>query len=385
MDNLFNNAMLDIFFSSTAFAIASFSLFLVPTSQSKSPLVLVLVCLLFFSLGPIVFKIMPALIQLYVSLIPAVFFLFLPSLWFYHEATISQSPWEWQKSMLRHFTPLPFMLLLGMALFFLPDQDFTQMFFSSKGVSTLWLEALSILFFIVVLGWGILSCYYVASIMNRTIKYRTRIRAMYADETGRSLHWLGLTLVLIIFTWLYALVVLTLDDKLKGFGVSDTGVLILLTAIVWLIALNGVKQRPGFEDTHLQSAASSDEINKKSYERSALNDDDLQRISIKLTAALSSDKVHLSPELNLLTLSKHVREPSQYVSQTLSQKLNTTFFDFINKARIDEAKQILIKTNDTVFDIAYATGFNSRSSFYKAFRQYTNQTPNEFRKAISKP
>jgi len=376
--------MLDIFFSSMAFAVASFSLFLIPPSQSKSPLVLVLICLLFFSAGPIVFNIMPGLKQLYVSLLPALFFLFLPSLWFYHEATISQRPWDWRQSVLRHFATLPFMLLLGIAIFTMPEQSFEQMFFSANAINSDGIKVLSILFFIAVLSWCLFSCWYVVRIISRTLKYRKRIKTMYADETGRSLNWVVFTSILIIFTWIYALIILAFEDQLKGFGFSETGVLMLLTVIVWLIAFNGVKQKPGFEDTQQPTEASSNEINKKPYERSALNENDLQRISVKLAAAIGREKVHLSPELNLLSLSKQVGEPSQYVSQTLSQNLNTTFFDFINKARIDEAKQLLIKSNDTVLNVAYATGFNSRSSFYKAFRQYTNQTPNQYRESVGK-
>ncbi|RUO48048.1 helix-turn-helix transcriptional regulator [Pseudidiomarina donghaiensis] len=82
---------------------------------------------------------------------------------------------------------------------------------------------------------------------------------------------------------------------------------------------------------------------------------------------------------SLVKLAKHVAEPPQYISQTLSQYLETTFFDFINRARIDNACQLLATTNHSVLDIAYATGFNSRSAFYKAFKNYLNQTPSEYR------
>ncbi|MBC55234.1 MAG: hypothetical protein CMQ34_15510 [Gammaproteobacteria bacterium] len=104
-------------------------------------------------------------------------------------------------------------------------------------------------------------------------------------------------------------------------------------------------------------------------------------MSSKLSGVLSEDQVHLEPDLNLLRLAKQVGEPAQYVSQTLSQQLDTNFFDFINRARVEAAKALLTNTVDSVLDIAYATGFNWRSSFYKAFRHYTNQTPSQYRNA----
>lgn len=375
------NVMLDIFIASVAMTAACFALLLIPRGQSKSPLVMVLLCLVFFSSGTLVFALMPALTQLYVSLIPAVFFLFLPALWLYHDATISSTLWRWRKSQLKQFIAIPFMLMLGIALFALPRQDFEQMFFSSNPVTTPWLEFLSIAFFVSVIGWCTLSFGYVVNIIGRTLKYRKQIKTVYADEAGRDLTWLSITSALIVLTWVYGLVVLAVDNRLQDYGISETGVLVLLAVIVWIVAFNGLRQRPGFEDTQLAAAAVDDEPENKPYERSALSKDDLQRISEKLVSAVSNDQVHLEPDLNLLKLAKHVGEPSQYVSQTLSQQLNTNFFDFINQARIEAAKELLTSTDDSVLDIAYSTGFNSRSSFYKAFRQYMHQTPSQYRKS----
>ena len=342
---------------------------------------MVLLCLAFFSSGTLVFALIPALTQLYVSLIPVVFFLFLPALWLYHDATISSAIWRWRKSLLKQFATIPFMLVLGIALFALPRQDFEQMFFSSNPVTTPWPQFLSIAFFVALIGWCALSCAYVVNILGRTLKYREQIKTVYADEAGRDLTWLIVTSLLIVLTWVYALVVLAVENRWQDYGISETGVLVLLAIIVWTVALNGLRQRPGFEDTQLATAATSGEPDNKPYERSALSDDHLQRISLKLSGALSEDQVYLEPDLNLLKLAKHVGEPSQYVSQTLSQQLNTNFFDFINRARIDAAKALLTSTDDSVLDIAYATGFNSRSSFYKAFRQYMNRTPSQYRKS----
>lgn len=371
--------MLDIFISSMAMAIGCFSLFLIPKEQSKAPLTLMMLCLIFFSAGTIVFEIFPVLTQLYVSLIPVVFFLFVPAFWLYHDAIIDRKRWHWHHKRLKHFATAPIMVLLGIAVLSLSENDFKLMFFSSEPLNNSSLELLAMMFFICVLVWCILSCAYVASIFYRTMKYKEQIKLVYADEAGRNLRWISITSALISFTWVYALAVLAVDERWQNYGVSQTGVLVLLMAIVWVVALNGVKQRPAFEDTREEVNTTTEQPSKKPYERSALNQEDLHRISSKLDAALHQDKVHVKPDLNLLKLSKHVGEPSQYISQTLSQHLNTTFFDFINAARINEAKQLLAKANDSVLEVAYATGFNSRSSFYKAFRQYTNQTPTQYR------
>jgi AraC-like DNA-binding protein len=60
--------------------------------------------------------------------------------------------------------------------------------------------------------------------------------------------------------------------------------------------------------------------------------------------------------------------PAQYLSQTLNQTLQQSFYDYINEARIVAAKQLLQHTDDSVLNVALAEGFNARSSFYKAFK-----------------
>ena len=373
--------MFDIFISSIATSIACFSLFLLPKGQPTGALTLVLICLVFFSAGPIVFNLSPALIQVYVGLVPGVFFLFIPAFFLYHDALISIKPWCWDNKMLKHFAAVPIALLLGIAVIILPEEAFKQMFFSSESLRSWWLSLLSILFFISVLSWCVLSCTYLVSILCRTIKHQERIKLVYADKTGRNLNWIVITSILIVFTWAYSLVVLAFEDQLLDYGVSETGTLILLAIGVWLIAHNGIKQRPGFEEIQDELNPFNDQTNKKPYERSALSQEDLHRISTKLSVAVGKDKVHFDSALNLPRLSKHLGEPSQYISQTLSQHLNTTFFDYINSARISEAKQLLMGTNDSILDIAYDIGFNSKSSFYKAFRQDMDMTPTQYRKS----
>ncbi|PLW81238.1 hypothetical protein CWI75_16525 [Kineobactrum sediminis] len=77
---------------------------------------------------------------------------------------------------------------------------------------------------------------------------------------GRDLTWLSLTSLLILLTWVYGLVALAVENRWQDYGISETGVLVLLALIVWTVALNGLRQRPGFEDTQLATVAMNDEV-----------------------------------------------------------------------------------------------------------------------------
>lgn len=69
------------------------------------------------------------------------------------------------------------------------------------------------------------------------------------------------------------------------------------------------------------------------------------------------------------------------VSEILNKELGINFFDFVNFYRVEEWKR---RINDappstTIQEIAYSVGFNSKSSFYTAFKKFTGQTPSEYR------
>jgi AraC family transcriptional regulator len=53
----------------------------------------------------------------------------------------------------------------------------------------------------------------------------------------------------------------------------------------------------------------------------------------------------------------------------------------VARHRIDAAQRML-KTEDSIKAVAYATGFSSPSSFCYAFRQATGETPRQFRQRL---
>ena len=76
----------------------------------------------------------------------------------------------------------------------------------------------------------------------------------------------------------------------------------------------------------------------------------------------------------------NVRETSILINHTIGQH----FFDFVNEYRIEKAMKILenpLNNKQTVLEILYEVGFNSKSSFNTAFKKYTGITPTLYRKS----
>ncbi len=96
---------------------------------------------------------------------------------------------------------------------------------------------------------------------------------------------------------------------------------------------------------------------------------------------MTHEKIYLDPDINLDELSHKLSITPHQLSQFINEHCNMRFNHFINKYRVEEAKHILSQHPDAnIISVAYHVGFNSKSTFNKTFKQYTGQTPSDFKK-----
>ncbi|MBA5794088.1 AraC family transcriptional regulator [Flavobacterium sp. xlx-214] len=119
---------------------------------------------------------------------------------------------------------------------------------------------------------------------------------------------------------------------------------------------------------------------KDKYKNSKLKDEDIVLISKKIQR-ISEEKLFLDPELNLDKLSALLKVPKYSLSQVFSSVCATNFNDYINYLRCEFALQFILKENSSqnIIEIAYESGFNSKTSFYRAFNKVYNCTPLEYK------
>jgi len=113
-----------------------------------------------------------------------------------------------------------------------------------------------------------------------------------------------------------------------------------------------------------------------------LSNEVLDQYHQKLKSVIKSKSLYLRPKLCLDDLSIETGIPVKYVKQVLSEKLNSTFFEFISKYKIRRAKRLLTKIDDDHFSIsnvAIESGFNTDESFVALFKKHTNMSPENYR------
>jgi AraC-like DNA-binding protein len=121
----------------------------------------------------------------------------------------------------------------------------------------------------------------------------------------------------------------------------------------------------------------------KAADKNAITSEVLQQDIDRLFAFMSKEKPYLDFELTLQKLASQFQVPEKELSLLINHHVGKHFFDFINEYRIDEAKKILANPDEkhqTILEVLYQVGFNSKSSFYTAFKKITGKTPTVYRK-----
>lgn len=89
---------------------------------------------------------------------------------------------------------------------------------------------------------------------------------------------------------------------------------------------------------------------------------------------------NITEELTLRELSSVANMSTSYFSQLFKELNGFSAWDYIISRRIDLAQKLLISSNESIYSIAFQSGFNNTTNFYKAFKKITGVSPSTYRK-----
>lgn len=121
-----------------------------------------------------------------------------------------------------------------------------------------------------------------------------------------------------------------------------------------------------------QSSQDPEEISKKDWKMDGE----------ALTEKVLSENWFLEPRLSIRDVASRMGTNETYVSRALNHGIGRSFNRFINELRVQHAKTLIETTTDSLLTIAMDSGFNSKATFNRVFRDISGETPSGFKKSV---
>lgn len=281
-----------------------------------------------------------------------------------------------------HFSPFLLASLLLLPILFGDDemrQTIIHSWFDGSYVE-------SVHFSITAIGLILLSQLigYLFLILKAHRTYQRFIKSIFSEIESVKLQWVtGIiviwSLYLAIHLSLFIIPILFHNNAFDYFVYF----FITINVLFYLyIAIRAV-QHPFLFDSknwHSMENFTQKEEPSQKYDHSPLSQEKASEIQERLIECLENEKPFLDSDLTINQLAKSLDlTSSKMLSQVLNQVMHESFYQLINRYRVEEALKLLQeKPTSSIIDVAFGAGFKSTSTFYNHFKAITGKTPKEF-------
>ena len=277
-------------------------------------------------------------------------------------------------------------------------------------------------FSLLLLGFQVLAAGYAVASLVRLAQYRRRLRDRYSSTGHLELTWLSWLSVVFI-----ALLVLWIPTNLFGgawgllliggrlltlyfvgwFGLRQTAVFMpplaadeaprpaakavaagpaVAVAPTVAVVDDASGSAPPAAGTVTPAAApvadDAAPAENDKYARSGMTEAARELIGARLARRAAHERDYLDPDVKLTDLAERIGTSPQLLSQYLNHVLGVNFFDYVNGLRVVEVQNLMRDpANDarTLLDLAFAAGFNSKSTFNTSFKKISGLAPSAWR------
>ena len=120
------------------------------------------------------------------------------------------------------------------------------------------------------------------------------------------------------------------------------------------------------------------------YSNKKIDAAEAENLSTQLSRLMEKEKIYTNADLKLSDVARQMNILPHTLSQLINDNLGKSFTLLINEYRVEEAKYLIqSNTHMKLEAVGYDCGFNSKSTFYSAFKKITNTTPAKYKESIS--
>jgi len=202
-----------------------------------------------------------------------------------------------------------------------------------------------------------------------------------------NIEWLEKLIPIFGIVWTILIVIAVIHHVFHLFTMDfcTNGLFLALSAFVILVGYYGLKQKKVFVAPPVEEVPEANKKPEVKYATTQMEGEELQQCCNMVGQYMIKEKPYLDSDLTLPKLAEGLNVSTHHLSQVINEVHDKNFFNFINKYRVEEVKRKIQDPefkNYTLLGIAYESGFNSKSAFNRAFRNFTGTTPSKYRDSL---
>ena len=209
--------------------------------------------------------------------------------------------------------------------------------------------------------------------IHKAREYNRAILQQYSDVGQIRAKWLQPVLLFCMLFLAIPLLLYFTNYLSPALDVGWMGRLLLLFFGITAIVFSAFAVRQSY------AVLSSDKV----IEKRQISEEQQQKLRAEfhqIQEHMGKFKPYLEANLSLGKLAAQVGLSPNQLSQIINTQTQGNFHDFINHYRIEGVKKALEESDEQVIIVAYANGFNSKSTFNEVFKKFTGFTPTQYRK-----
>lgn len=208
---------------------------------------------------------------------------------------------------------------------------------------------------------------------HRLQSFDRELANVYADTEEASTKAIKLLLVAFVATSLFSSVANAVGKQ--NVAASNWLIAILIPFGCLLYALSFIGYTRRFSQKQFQKDLEEERT-------SGPADDNVlgQKIDELLTTSFC-----LTKNLKITDLAQEAGSCRTYVSNYINKRYNCSFSDYVNRVRIEHAKQLLLKDPNIKMNvISEEAGYSCEQAFYRNFKRFAGMTPTQWRENAKK-
>ncbi|RDY58721.1 helix-turn-helix domain-containing protein [Flagellimonas nanhaiensis] len=159
---------------------------------------------------------------------------------------------------------------------------------------------------------------------------------------------------------------------------------IIFILLLFYLCYNGIRQYTIADMNHKQLGSQTKSQPIEKYQSSNLDNESIDFHFQEITQLFDEEKVFLEPQLKIDDVASKLNISVHKISQVINSRSNKNFYDFVNRYRVEYFKKLLSDPNHrkfTILSLGIESGFNSKASMNRVFKNYEGQSPKEFQKS----